>query len=94
MMDKDKFYQGPPIGTYPRKVKAIRGPSTPGGPALSVCSIYGHCYCIAKAVAGKAHKACCMCDHQRASDRDRFVESLERENRAARNWPGCHRMID
>ena len=94
--DSDGFFRGPPIGAYPRGFKAVRkkGPSTSGGPELSVCSIYGHCYCVDKTVADKAHKACCMCAHQRASDRDRFIESLRRQEHAVCNWPGHSRMVD
>ena len=68
---------GAPIGTYPHKVKVVRRPGPI--PELSVCSIYGHCYCGDKSANSKPHVVCCMCGHQRSSDGARFAESLKRE---------------
>ncbi len=97
-MDKgDGFFQPPPIGAYPRKVKATR--KAPPDPELSVCSMYGHCYCTDKTVNDKAHKVCCMCHHQlhsRAPWHPTWPRgpSLIREDQAVHNFPGIHRMID
>lgn len=78
---------GPPIGTYPftkKTIKAVRRAPcavrrAPLGPELSVCSMYGHCYCVDKMVANKTHKVCCMCDHQHTANDVRWTKSFQNE---------------